>query len=57
MKSEYAQIKKFREQSPSIRAYLNFATKYMRPEEVKYVEAKTYTVKFQIYDWQLNEKK
>ena len=57
VKSEYAKIKKFREQQPNIRAYLNFTTKYMRPEEVKYVEAKTYTVKFQIYDWHLNEKK
>ena len=52
---KYGAIKKFRDREPHIRSYLNFILEFAPKETVKYLTTKEYTVKFQNYDWLLNE--
>ena len=52
---KYGSIKRFREKEPHIRSYLNFILEFAPEETVKYLTTKEYTVKFQNYDWLLNE--
>lgn len=52
---KYADIKKYRSRKPHIRACLNFISKYVDPDNIKYFESDRYTVKFLQYDWELNE--
>lgn len=54
--SKYASIKKFRDRPPKIRAYLNFIVPYLSYENARYLESKDYIIRFQSYDWRLNER-
>jgi len=47
---------KFKQQTPEVRAVLNFLTKYISPQEVSFLETGNYTVEFMRYDWTLNER-
>ena len=47
---------KFKQQTPEVRAVLNFLTKYISPQEVNFLETGNYTVEFMRYDWTLNER-
>jgi len=46
---------KFKQQETSVRAVLNFLTKYISPQEINYLETGNYTVEYMRYDWTLNE--
>ncbi|MBN1457561.1 MAG: DUF547 domain-containing protein [Sedimentisphaerales bacterium] len=52
---KYGAIKRFRDKEPNIRSYLNFILEFAPKETVNYLTTKEYTVKFQNYDWLLNE--
>ena len=52
---KYGDIKKFRDRPAPIQAYLNCISKYIPPDDLKYVESKDYEVEFIKYDWRLNE--
>ena len=52
---EYGTDKKFKEQEPATRAVLNFATNYISPQDVSFLEVENYSVKYLSYDWRLNE--
>jgi len=52
---KYASIKKFRAREPAVQAYLNFIVNYVSPDNVGYFESNNYAVRFQLYDWHLNE--
>ena len=53
--SKYSQIKKFREKDQEVRAYLNFILLNIPPKDVETLESIRYDIKFNIYNWQLNE--
>ncbi len=53
--SKYGTDKKFKEQSPVIRAVLNFITAYVDQQDVNFLEVGNYTVGYINYDWRLNE--
>jgi hypothetical protein len=55
LKSEYAEIKKFRHRKDDEKAWLNFLTAHLPAEQKKLLETTDYTFKFIIYDWNLNE--
>jgi len=52
----YATDLKFKQQTPEVRAALNFLTKHLSPPEVGFIETGNYTVEFMGYDWTLNER-
>ncbi len=52
---KYGSIKKFRAREPAVQAYLNFIVNYVSPDNVGYFESDNYVVRFQLYDWHLNE--
>jgi hypothetical protein len=52
---KYGSIKKFRDRQPHIQSYLNFIVNYVSPDNVGYFESDSYVVRFQLYDWHLNE--
>ncbi|MHC4216273.1 MAG: DUF547 domain-containing protein, partial [Planctomycetota bacterium] len=52
---KYASIKKFRDREPHIRAYLNFIINHASGDNISYLESKDYVVRYQLYDWHLNE--
>jgi hypothetical protein len=52
----YSTDMKFKQQTPEVRAVLNFLTKYISPQEVSFLETGNYTVEFMRYDWTLNER-
>jgi len=53
---QYGEIKKFRDKEPNIRSYLNFILEFAPKETAKYLTTREYTVKFQNYNWLLNER-
>ena len=55
LKSEYAQIKKFRNRKDDEKAWLNFLTAFLPAEQKKLLETTDYIFKFITYDWNLNE--
>ncbi len=55
LKSEYAQIKKFRNRKDDEKAWLNFLTAFLPAEQKNLLETTDYTFKFITYDWNLNE--
>jgi hypothetical protein len=55
LKSKYAEIKKFRERKDDEKAWLNFLTTYLSEEQRKTLETTSFTIKFIVYDWNLNE--
>jgi hypothetical protein len=52
---KYGSIKKFREHQLPIRAYLNFIINYVSDGDVSHLKSNDYVVRFQLYDWRLNE--
>ncbi|MFH1370821.1 MAG: DUF547 domain-containing protein [Planctomycetota bacterium] len=54
--SKYGTDLKFKQQTPEIRAVLNFLTFYLPPQDVDFLETGNYTVKFMGYDWTLNDR-
>lgn len=55
LESKYGKIKKFRKYKPHVRASLNLIANYLTDEDAEFIESQNYTVKFQIFDWHLNE--
>lgn len=55
LKSEYAEIKKFRDRKPEEQAWLNFIWNYLPEEDKRYLETASYGIKFMKYEWLLNE--
>lgn len=53
--AKYGTDLKFKDQTPAIRAVLNFLTNYLSPEDINFLETGNYTVKFMRYDWTLND--
>lgn len=54
---KYKTVKWFKDQTPEVRAVLNFLTEYLTEQQVNYLKLRNYTVKFSAYDWKLNERK
>lgn len=54
--AKYGTDLKFKQQEPTVRAILNFLTKYVSPQDVDYLETGNYTVEFLRYDWTLNDR-
>lgn len=54
---KYKTDKWFKDQTPEVRAVLNFLTEYLTEQQVNYLKFQNYTIKFSPYDWILNEKK
>jgi hypothetical protein len=52
---KYGSIKKFRDHQLPVRAYLNFIINYASDGDVSYLKSNDYVVRFQLYDWHLNE--
>ncbi len=52
---KFAIDRKFKNQSPVTRAVLNFICNYIPRQDVSYLEAGNYTVKFMSYDWTIND--
>jgi len=52
---KYGSIKKFRDREPDIRAYLNFIINYASGDDIGYLKSNNYAIRFQLYDWHLNE--
>lgn len=52
---KYGSIKKFRDHQLPIRAYLNFIINYASDSDVSYLKSDDYVVRFQLYNWHLNE--
>ena len=53
--AKYGTDLKFKKQEPSVRAVLNFLSKYTSPQDTSYLETGNYTVEYIRYDWTLNE--
>jgi hypothetical protein len=53
--SKYGTDLRFKQQTPEVRAALNFLTNYISPQDVDFLETANYTVEFMRYDWTLNE--
>lgn len=53
--SDYAAIRKFRDYPDLQRAWLNFLSCYISPEEVQFLESTLVTFKMITYNWQLDE--
>lgn len=53
--TKFATQKKFKDQSPTTRAVLNFITKYIPQRDVYFLEVQRYYVKYISYDWTLND--
>ena len=52
---KYGTDKKFKDQTPEVRAVLNFVTNYISERDVSFLEVENYSVKYISYDWRLNE--
>ena len=52
---KYGNIQRFRKKDEHIRSYLNCILDHVPKETAKYLTSRDYTVKFQNYNWQLNE--
>ncbi len=53
--AKYGTDLKFKQQTPGIRAVLDFLKNYVSSQDVNFLETGNYTVKFMRYDWTLNE--
>jgi hypothetical protein len=53
--TRYGTDLKFKQQSPEVRAVLNFMINYLPPQDVDFLETGNYTVDFMKYDWTLND--
>lgn len=53
--SKYGTNKKFKDKKPAVRAVLNFITNYTSEQNIYFLETENYSVKYNIYDWRLNQ--
>jgi hypothetical protein len=53
--SKYGTDLKFKSQEPTVRAVLNFLTKYVPQQDVDYLETANFTIEYINYDWTLND--
>lgn len=53
--SKYGTDKKFKDQPPSVRAVLNFATNYISEQDRLSLERENYSVRYITYNWTLND--
>jgi hypothetical protein len=53
--SEYGTDKKFKDQSPSVRAVLNFISNFISEQDLLFLETENYSVKYLKYNWTLND--
>ncbi len=53
--NKYGTDKKFKDQPPSVRAVLNFATNYISEQDLLFLEKENYSVKYITYNWTLND--
>ncbi len=52
---KYSTDKKFKDQPPVTRAVLNFITSYISREDISFLDAGNYSVKYMKYDWTIND--
>ncbi|MHC4737963.1 MAG: DUF547 domain-containing protein [Planctomycetota bacterium] len=52
---KYGTDKKFKEQSPSVRAVLNFITNYISEHDISFLQTEYYSVKYINYNWNIND--
>ncbi len=52
---KFAIDKKFKDQSPTTRAVLNFITNYVSVDKVSFLEVGNYSIKYMKYDWTIND--
>jgi len=52
---KYGTDKKFKDQSPSVRAVLNFITNYIPERDISFLQTEYYSVKYINYNWNINE--
>jgi hypothetical protein len=52
---KYAIDRKFKDQTPTTRAVLNFICNYISKQDVSFLEVGNYTVSFMSYDWTIND--
>jgi hypothetical protein len=55
LNSKYTTIKRFREKDEDVKAFLNFIFLNIDPKKAKEMEVKDYDVKFETYNWLLND--
>ena len=53
--TEYHTDKKFKDQTPAVRAVLNFVTNYISQIDKSFLETQIYNIKYIKYDWRLND--
>jgi len=53
--AKFATDKKFKDKSEDVRAVLNFVSGYISDSQKDYLERKNYTLKYNRYDWTLND--
>jgi len=51
----FAIDRKFKDQTPTTRAVLNFICNYISEQDVSFLEVGNYTVKYMRYDWTIND--
>ena len=52
---KYGTDKKFKDQSPVVRAVLNFAINYISRQDKSFLETEDYSVDYMKYDWDIND--
>jgi len=52
---KYGTDKKFKDQSPSVRAVLNFITNYIPERDISFLQTEYYSVKYINYNWNIND--
>jgi hypothetical protein len=52
---KYGTDKKFTDKPPVTRAVLRFISNYISRQDVAFLEANSYTVKYMVYDWTIND--
>ena len=52
---KYSIDRKFKDNSPVVRAVLNFVSKYISDEDVSFLEVGNYSIHYMKYDWTIND--
>jgi hypothetical protein len=53
--TKYGTNKKFKDQSPPLRAVLNFVAKYISKQDLSFLEKENYSVQYMSYNWTIND--
>jgi hypothetical protein len=54
--AKYGLDTKFKQRKPSVRAVLNFLTKYIPPADIRFLERENYTLGYISYHWRVNDR-